>query len=104
MKTYVVQRLNAWRNPDDLHVAGMRSTNTAAVFMPHEVRWIRSYVVQHADGTLGSFCVYEATGDEALLAHARRANLPVDEILPVVDTVVVRPDPQTASAPRLKIA
>jgi hypothetical protein len=30
--------------------------------------------------------------------HATRADLPVDEIIPIADTVVVRPDPEPATA------
>jgi hypothetical protein len=42
-------------------------------------------------------CIYEATSPEALRKHAMRADLPVDEIIPVADTVLVRPDPQPAA-------
>ncbi|MGH3348077.1 MAG: nickel-binding protein, partial [Nocardioides sp.] len=38
-------------------------------------------------------CVYEASGPEAIRRHADLAELPVDEIIAVADTVVVRPDP-----------
>lgn len=34
----------------------------------------------------------------AIREHASRAGLPVDEIISVADTVVVRPDPEKASA------
>jgi hypothetical protein len=44
-------------------------------------------------GRLGTFCVYEAESPEAIHAHASAAGLPVDEIVRVADTVVVRPDP-----------
>lgn len=36
--------------------------------------------------------------DPAIREHAKRADLPVDEIVPVVDTVLVRPDPEPAPA------
>ncbi len=61
--------------------------------MPDDVRWIRSYVTA------------EPTGRSAPSASTRRrarrrsertpseADLPVDEIVKVADTVVVRPDP-----------
>jgi hypothetical protein len=38
-------------------------------------------------------CIYQATSPEAIRKHATLADLPVDEIIPVVDTVVVREDP-----------
>lgn len=42
---------------------------------------------------MGTVCVYQATGPEAIRDHASRADLPIDEIIPVADTVLVRPDP-----------
>jgi hypothetical protein len=66
--------------------------------MPDEVRWIRSYVLDEGEGPVGTFCIYEASGPEAIREHARRAELPVDEIIPIADTVVVRPDPAPAPA------
>ena len=66
--------------------------------MPDEVRWIRSYVLDENGGSVGTVCIYEATSPEAIRNHAARADLPVDEIIPIADTVVVRPDPQPAGA------
>jgi hypothetical protein len=64
--------------------------------MPDEVRWIRSYVLDEGAGTVGTVCIYQATSPEAIRKHAGLADLPVDEIVAVADTVVVRPDPETA--------
>jgi hypothetical protein len=62
------------------------------------VRWIRSYVVQEADGRLGSFCVYQAKDPESIREHARRVGMPGNEIFPVLDTIIVREDPAKATA------
>jgi hypothetical protein len=62
------------------------------------VRWIRSYVTSEEGGRVGTFCIYEADSPEAIRAHADAATLPVDEIVPVADTVIVRPDPVVATA------
>jgi hypothetical protein len=35
----------------------------------------------------------EASSPEAIRKHAGLADLPVDEIIPIADTVVMRPDP-----------
>ena len=43
-------------------------------------------------------CIYEATSPDALRKHASLADLPADEIIRVVDTVLVRPDPVAAEA------
>jgi hypothetical protein len=61
------------------------------------VRWIRSYVLAEPGGELGTFCVYEAESPEAIRAHAEAADLPVDEIVPIAETVVLRPDPAAAA-------
>ena len=50
------------------------------------------------DGTLGTVCIYQATDADAVRRHAAAADLPADEIIPVVDTVIVRADPQPATA------
>jgi hypothetical protein len=66
--------------------------------MSDDIRWIRSYVIDEGDGRLGTVCIYEASSPEAIRDHAQRAGLPADEIIPVADTVIVRPDPAPASA------
>jgi hypothetical protein len=98
MQLYIILRRNGWRSPADLEQAAGRSTRTADDEMPDDIRWIRSYVLDEGDGTLGTVCVYEASSPEAIQEHAKRAGLPVDEIIPVADTVLVRPDPVAAAA------
>ena len=66
--------------------------------MSDDIRWIRSYVLEESDGTVGTVCIYEASSAEAVREHADRAGLPADEVIPVADTVLVRPDPQPATA------
>jgi hypothetical protein len=94
MKTYVIRRESAWQNAEELGVAAERSKQVAASDFPDEIRWIRSYVIGEPGGTLGTVCIYEASGPEAVRAHAERVGMPADEVLDVVDTVVIRPDPQ----------
>ena len=95
METYVIMRRNAWQTPAELKQAAARST-TVGNTMPDAVRWIRSYVVREPDGTLATCCIYQARDAAAAREHARQAGLRADEVLPVVDTVVVRPDPVAA--------
>jgi uncharacterized protein DUF4242 len=94
MELYAILRRNGWRTGADLEEAAARSTEVGNEQMPDDVRWIRSYVLGESDGTVGTVCIYEATSPEAIRRHAQLADLPVDEIIPVADTVVVRPDPQ----------
>jgi Protein of unknown function (DUF4242) len=97
MQTYVIVRRNGWRTAADLEAAAERSTKTGEE-MPDQVRWIRSYVLDEGDGRVGTVCIYQAASPEAIRDHARRADLPVDEIIAVADTVIVRPDPVAAGA------
>ena len=39
----------------------------------------------------------QASSPEKIREHAERAGLPVDEIIEVADTVIVRPDPEPAA-------
>jgi hypothetical protein len=97
MQLYAILRRNGWRSAADLEEAAARSTRVGDEEMPDDVRWIRSYVLDEGDGTLGTVCIYEATSPEAVRRHAEQADLPVDEIIAVADTVIVRPDPQPAT-------
>ena len=92
METYVIFRRNAWRTADELQEAARRST-AEGERMGEDVRWIRSYVLEETDGGVGTVCVYQASSPEAIRRHAAAADLPVDEIVKVGDTVIVRPDP-----------
>jgi uncharacterized membrane protein len=98
MELYAILRRSGWRSGADLEEAAARSTKVGDEQMPNDVRWIRSYVLDEGGGTVGTVCIYEASSPEAIREHARCAELPVDEIIPVADTVVVRPDPQPAAA------
>jgi sporulation protein YlmC with PRC-barrel domain len=98
MDLYVILRRSGWRSPDDLGEAAVRSKRVADEDMPDDIKWIRSYVLEEGGGSVGTVCVYEASSPEAIRKHAKLADLPVDEIIAVADTVVVRPDPQPANA------
>lgn len=97
MNLYVIVRRNGFASPESLQEAAARSTREGDKD-GSGVRWIRSYVVSEQSGELGTFCIYEADSPEAIRAHAHAADLPVDEIVPVADTVVVRPDPAPVAA------
>ena len=93
MKTYIIRRRNAWKNSQELEATAALSLRVGNHEMADRIRWIRSYVVQEADGTLGTVCVYQATNADAIREHARRAGMPADEITCVADTVIIRADP-----------
>ncbi len=98
MNTYVILRRSGWRSPEDLGEAAERSRKVGDEEMPEEVRWIRSYVLEEGGGSVGTVCIYQATSPEAIRRHASLADLPIDEIVAVADTVVVRPDPAPVPA------
>src|SRR5690349_8329828 len=97
LETYVIVRRNGWRTADELQQAAERSTVEGDA-MPDDIRWIRSYVLAETDGSLGTVCIYQASSPEAIRRHAYAAGLPVDEIVAVADTVIVRADPVSVSA------
>jgi Protein of unknown function (DUF4242) len=97
MKTYAIRRRNAWQTAEDLQHAAERSL-AAGDEMPDDIRWIRSYVVAEADGTVGTICIYQASSPEAIRHHADVVGMPASEIDEVADLVVVRPDPESVTA------
>jgi hypothetical protein len=97
MDTYVILRRSGWRSPEELQEAAKRSAQVGDEEMSDDIRWIRSYVLEEGGGSVGTVCVYQASSPEAIREHASRADLPVDEIIAVADTVLVRPDPQPAA-------
>jgi hypothetical protein len=98
MDTYVILRRSGWQSPEQLEQAAALSKSVGDEQMSEDIRWIRSYVLEEDGGSVGTVCIYEASSPEAIREHASRAELPVDEIIRVADTVVVRPDPARATA------
>ena len=96
MQLYAILRRNGWRTGEELRQAAARSTARGDE-MSDDIRWVRSYVLGEQDGSVGTVCIYQASSPEAIREHAQRADLPVDEIVSIADTVVVRPDPEPAT-------
>ena len=95
MDLYVIRRRNNWKTAEELEATAAKSTAEGEK-MSDEVRWIRSYVVEEEDGTLGTVCVYEGVSPEAISRHADNTGMSADEITKVADTVIVREDPVPA--------
>ncbi len=98
MELYAILRRSGWKSAADLEAAAARSTRVGTEEMPDDVRWIRSYVLEETGGSVGTICVYQASSPEAIRRHAGLADLPVDEIIRIADTVIVAPDPEPARA------
>ncbi|MCJ7558592.1 MAG: DUF4242 domain-containing protein [Gammaproteobacteria bacterium] len=92
MNLYAILRRDGFANAQDLEQAAARSTKVGDE-MPNDIRWIRSYVLAENSGAVGTVCIYEASSADAIRQHAKDAGLPVNEIIAIADTVVVRPDP-----------
>ncbi len=91
MDLYAIFRRNGW-DPSEVEAADARS-NAEAEKLGGTVRKIRSYVLQEPNGRLGTICLYEAASPEALMDHAKAADLPCDEVVRVVAIDVKNPDP-----------
>ena len=99
MQLYGILRRNGWPTGGDLEAAAARSTRVGDEEMPDDIRWIRSYVLEEGGGSVGTVCIYEASSPEAIRKHAAEADLPVDEIVAIADTVIVREDPAPQEDP-----
>ncbi|MBV9415887.1 MAG: DUF4242 domain-containing protein, partial [Solirubrobacterales bacterium] len=89
MRLYAVLRRSGWRSREELEASLRRSVQVLDEIMSDDVRWIRSYVLTEDRGEAGTVCIVQAIGPEAIRRHALLAQLPVDEILAIADTVLV---------------
>lgn len=98
MNTYVIFRRKGWRSAEELQAAAAARSKEVGENMSGDIRWIRSYVVGESAGAVGTVCIYQASSPEAIRRHAAAANLPLDEIVEAVDTVVLGPDRVTVAS------
>lgn len=99
LDTYLIVRRRAWR-ATALADEAVGRARLEAERLHGVVAWTRSYVLEETDGTIGFVCVYEAVSPEAIRHHAAEAGLPIDEIVLVADTVIVREDVVPAETER----
>ena len=96
MQLYAIRRRDYWGTPEELQKTAAKSAEVGEE-MAADVRWIRTYAVQEASGKLGTVCIYEGTSPQKVREQAERTGMPADEIVEVLDTVIVRPDPVAAA-------
>ena len=53
MQLYMIRRRTAWKSPEELGATAERSKQVAEDDYPDDIAWIRSYVIEEEDGTLG---------------------------------------------------
>jgi hypothetical protein len=63
METYVIVRRNGWRSAADLAATGEPSTAEGRYLHDH-LAWIRSYVPEERDGSIGTVCIFRAASPE----------------------------------------
>lgn len=95
MELYAIFRRNAWC-PDEVEEADARSS-AELTKRSEEVRKIRSYVLAESGERMGAICLYQATNPDAIRAHARAADIPVDDVVKIDAIDVWRPDPKLAA-------
>jgi hypothetical protein len=78
MPLYMIER----RYAEGLEVTGESVREVDAINADEDVRWVLSFL--SAD-KLRSYCLYEASSPDAILAAAHRAGLPADLITEVTE-------------------
>ena len=78
MPRYIVERSVPKMSQEEWQAVGRQAVKSADE-MPG-VTWIKSSISESAGKT---YCEFEAANPDLLREHARRANLPVDKIVPV---------------------
>ena len=87
---YLVRRRAAWTDALELERALEGARRVAEEERPNRVVWLRSYAVREPDGTIGSWCLYQAVDPQALHRHAELTGLPEGAITPVIGRIVYR--------------
>ena len=87
---YLIRRHAAWTNALALEQALAGARRAAEEERPNRVVWLRSYAVREHDGTIGSWCLYQAVDPQALHRHAELTGLPEGAITPVIGRIVYR--------------
>src|SRR4051794_10295086 len=95
----VVTRGGRGSTNDAQQLSGQARTGGEAE-VTNEVRWLRSYVLDGHDTSLGTVGIYEATGPEAIRRYADQTGRRADEIIRLADGAVLRSDSEEVAAYR----
>jgi Protein of unknown function (DUF4242) len=91
MELYAITRRHGWPSTSALDHAVVRSHEICEDEMADRVRWIRSYVLEENDGSLGTICLFAAVSPEAIRRHARIARLPLEQIIRISGAMILPP-------------
>ena len=90
MKKYLIERdipgVGLF-NSEQLSGAAAKSNEALCTIGAADIQWVHSYVAQHK-----TFCIYLASGEEAILRHASLSGFPANKITEIITTI----DPTTA--------
>lgn len=91
---YLVRRRAFGKSAADIERCLLEAQRLGEQTVPRSVSWLGSYAVHEPDGSLGTVCLYQGAGVEALREHARRAGLPADDVVALLGRVVFRDEAQ----------
>jgi hypothetical protein len=71
MPRYLVERLFDHISEDDMLAAATRSEEVRQEQFEDDLVWEHTHVCVESDGTVTTFCVYEAPGEDEIREHAK---------------------------------
>ena len=95
MQMYVILRRGGWKSPADLQRAAQRGSCRRR---GHARRHPLDPHYSRRAGARSAPCASTTSSPEAIRKHAKLADLPVDEIIAIADTVIINPDPVAVAA------
>jgi len=81
MQSYVIVRDFGPVTPDQVASTGSTCKRVAEEQFPDSIVWKHSHATE-SDKGLTTHCLYEATGEDVIRAHAEAAGIPCDSITP----------------------
>lgn len=79
MQSYLIERNFGHVTAEQLQEGGAKSKTVAAESFANSINWVQSHATHTANG-LVTYCLYEASNEEAIRSHAAAAGLPCDKI------------------------
>ena len=81
MQSYLIERNFGHVTPDQVAQTGSTCKRVAAEQFPDSIVWKHSHATESGNG-LTTHCLYEATDEATIRAHAKAAGIPCDSITP----------------------
>lgn len=81
MQSYVIERNFGPVTPEQVAETGATCKRVAREQFPDSIVWKHSHATESEQG-LTTHCLYEATDEDTIRAHAKAAGIPCDTITP----------------------